>query len=129
MSDILEIKYTISYFDIEKMAMGRKETYELFPDGKVVLKCYETGNRKCLSKEVYTGTSEVDFQTILRRLLQCVSTADRCNQYVDDADAEIKIIYEFGRVDTIPRGYGNQEMDVERIIADYLARSEEKDNM
>lgn len=120
MNEIERIKYSISYFDVDIMAIGRKDVYEIYPNGRVVFRCYQAGSRKCIRKNETTSAAGTDFLLLCAKLLDCISTADRENQYVDDTSAELKIYHSFGRVDTMPRGYGNAEKDVGSIVCEYL---------
>ena len=120
MNEIEKIKYSISYFDVDIMAIGKKDVYELFQDGRVVFRCYQAGSRKCVKKYESTTAAGTDFHLLCTRLLDCISTADRENQFVDDTSAEVKIYHSFGRVDTMPRGYGDAQTDVGRIVCEYL---------
>lgn len=123
MNEIEKIKYSISYFDVDIMAIGRKDVYELYPDGRVVFRCYQTGSRKCVKKDVTTTAAGTDFHLLCARLLDCISTADRENQYVDDNSAELKIYHPFGRVEMMPRGYGDEQKDVGSIVCEYLVNA------
>lgn len=120
MNEIEKIKYSISCFDVDIMAIGRKDVYELYPDGRVVFRCYRAGSRKCVKKNETTTAAGADFRLLCAKLQDCISTADRENQYVDDTSAELKIYRSFGRVDTMPRGYGNEQEDVGGIVSEYL---------
>jgi hypothetical protein len=120
MNEIEKIKYSISYFDVDIMAIGRKDVYELYSDGQVVFRCYQAGSRKCVKKDETTTAAGTAFRLLCAKLLDCISTADRENQYVDDTSAELKIYRSFGRVDTMPRGYGNADKDVGSIVCEYL---------
>jgi len=119
-NEIEKIKYSISCFDVSKMAIGRKEIYEIYPDGRVVVRCCQAGSRKYVKKKETTAASETDFLLLCEKLRDCISTADRVNQYIDDTSAELKIYYSFGRVDTMPRGCGNARKDVGSIVREYL---------
>lgn len=119
-NEIEKIKYSISYFDVDIMAVGRKDVYELFLDGRVVFRCYQVGSRKCVKKDKTRTAAGTDFQSFCAKLLDCISIADRENMYIDDTSAELKIYRSFGRVDTMPHGYGNAQTDVGRIVCEYL---------
>lgn len=120
MDEIAKIRYSVSHFDVDKMAMGRREVYEIFPDGRMTLHCYQSGSRKCVKKDELQRTSKADFHLLCAKLLDCISKADRLNEYIDDSDGELKLYYVFGRVDTMPRCYGNEQQDVGMIVREYL---------
>lgn len=116
----LKVRYTISTFDVDAMCSHSRRTYELFPDGKIVCSHYEKGIRKAIEKyESHNATAD-DFQKLCDELDECMNTADRQEWYVDDCSAEVKIYRQYGRVDTMDRGYGNAETDIGRIITNYI---------
>ena len=122
MNDIMKIRYTANLFDVEKMTMGRKEIYEISSDGKVVLRCYNKGNSRCLSKKEFFNTIGADFNLLCAKLIECISTADRLNEYIDDTTTYVSLYYTYGRVDKMPRGYGTEKWDVGSIISEYLTQ-------
>lgn len=120
MKEIEKIKYSISCFDVDVMAVGRKAIYEIYPDGLVVCRCYQTGSRKCAKKDETNSASSADFHLLCAKLEDCISVADRENIYIDDTSAEHKIYRCFGKVDTLPRGYCNEQKNVGSIVSEYL---------
>lgn len=123
MNEIEKIKYSISRFDVERMVMGKRDVPEIFPDGRVTFRCYQTGSRKCIKKDETKSLPKDDFRLLCAKLLDYISTADRANRYIDDTGGELKIYHSFGRVDTMPHGYGNEQRDVGMIVREYLSHA------
>ena len=70
---------------------------------------------------MYKGKCTVAaFRLLCYRIEECISTADRLNDYCDDSSEELKIFHQFGRVQTMDRGLGNEETDIGRIMHDFF---------
>ena len=122
MNKIEKIKYTVTWFDPEKMTTGRRDIYEMFPNGKVTYHGYNgAGNRKCIRKSENTIATGADFQRLCERLTDCIAHADRENLFTDDTAAELKIYHSFNRMEILPRGYGSEREDVETIVCQFLS--------
>ena len=127
-NDILKLVYKREYFDISLMKIGARLVTTINADGTVLFKEYKPGSSKVES--VYKGKCTVSaFRLLCYRIEECISTADRQEFYDDDSSEELKIFHAFGRVQTMDRGLGNEEMDIGRIMHDFFERDvvEEKD--
>ena len=118
---ILKLVYKREFFDISVMKIGARLVTAINADGTVVFKEYKPGSRKVES--VYKGKCTVAaFSLLCYRIQECISTADRLNGYCDDSSEELKIFHQFGRVQTMDRGLGNEETDIGRIMHDFFEK-------
>ena len=102
------------------MCSHSRYVYELFPDGKVAYGHYEKGSRSAVASSESTKATADAFAKLCDEINACIATADRQKRYVDDCSAEVKIYRQFGRTETMDRGYGNDDTDVGRIISTYI---------
>ena len=126
---MLKLVYKREYFDISQMKIGARLVTTINADGTVLFKEYDPGSRKV--KSAYRGKCSVSaFRRLCCRIEECISTADRQEFYVDDSSEELKIFHQFGRVQTMDRGFGNEETDIGRIMHDFFERDvvEEKND-
>ena len=118
---ILKLVYKREFFDISVMKIGARLVTAINADGTVVFKEYKPGSRKVES--VYKGKCTVAaFRLLCYRIEECISTASRQDFYVDDCSEELKIFHQFGRVQTMDRGLGNEETDIGRIMHDFFEK-------
>ena len=120
-NNILKLVYKREYFDISQMKAGARLVTTINADGTVLFKEYKPGSRKVES--AYEGKCTVSaFRLLCYRIEECIATADRQEFYVDDSAEELKIFHQFGRVQTMDRGLGNDETDIGRIMHDFFER-------
>ena len=119
-NDIQRIRYTVSTFDLETMNSHTRYVYQLIPDGTVTFAHYEKGNRKPESKSEKHIATALDYEMLCAKLNACIEAADRNNLYADDTAVEVKLFRLYDRTDTMDRGYGNENTDVGRLIAEYI---------
>ena len=118
---IVKLVYKRDFFDISVMKPGRKSVATIFNDGTVVFKEYEPMSRRAQS--VRRGKRSVeDFKTLCEKIEVCIESADRLDSYVDDSTEELKIFYEFGRVQRMDRGLGNEDLHIGDIMSEFLDR-------
>jgi len=127
--EILKLVYKREHFDISKMLPGAKVVTTITNDGSVVFKEYEPGSRRVSLS--YKGKCTISaFRLLCYRIEECIATADRLDGYCDDASEELKIYHQFGRVQTMDRGLGNEETHIGEIMHQFFEKDviEEKSN-
>lgn len=118
---ILKLVYKREYFDISEMRIGARLVTAINADGTVVFKEYKPGSRK--AESVYRGKCTVAaFRLLCYRIEECISTASRQDFYCDDSSEELKIFHQFGRLQTMDRGLGNEETNIGRIMHDFFEK-------
>ena len=117
---IVKLLYRREFFDFEKMRTGARRITVITNDGKIVGKEYEPGSRK--AHTVRAGECSVEaYQAICRRLAACIETADRREEYCDDARETLTIYHKYGRIQTMERGLGNGFVSIGEVMNDFLA--------
>ena len=107
------------------MRPGARVVTTITDDGNIVLKEYQSGSRKVETS--YRGKCSVSaFRLLCHRIEGCITTADRMDEYCDDASEELKIYHPFGRVQIIDRGLGNEETHIGEIMHEFLKNVQEK---
>jgi len=118
---ILKLVYKREFFDISTMHPGARLVTTINADGSVVFKEYKPGSRKVES--VYRGKCTVAaFRLLCYRIEECIATASKQDFYCDDSSEELKVFHQFGRVQTMDRGLGNEETDIGRIMHDFFEK-------
>jgi hypothetical protein len=118
---ILKLVYKREFLDFSVMKIGARLVTTINADGTVVFKEYKPGSRKVES--VYKGKCSVSaFRLLCYRIEKCISTASKQDFYCDDSSEELKIFHQFGRVQTMDRGLGNEETDIGRIMHDFFEK-------
>ena len=116
---IIKLVYKRDFFDISVMKPGARFVTTILNDGTVIFKEYSPGSRK--AKSVYKGKQSVeDYKTLCAKIETCIELADRLDFYVDDSSEELKIYHEFGRVQIMDRGLGNEDVHIGEIMHDFL---------
>ena len=124
---ILKLVYKRDFFDISVMKPGGRVVTTIMNDGKVTFKEYNPGCRKAHS--VYTGIcSHGAFDALCTRIEECIEFADRLDFYCDDSSEELKIYHEYGRVQTMDRGLGDEETHIGEIMHEFFERDVIIDN-
>lgn len=121
-NDILKIRYTSYWFDVDKCIYGRRYVYELFPNGRVLCHEYRDGVKKCFAKYESNIASSEDYREMCEKLNNCITNANQEVEIIDDAGGELVLYRPYGRVDKMPRGYGNENEIVGDIIYQYLRK-------
>jgi len=118
---IEKLEYRRRFFDISVMKDGARKTTTITNDGTIISKNYQVGSRKVDSVQRANCSLE-DFKKLCDEIEFCIEEADRLDFYVDDSSEELKIYYEFGRVQTVDRGLGNSNTHIGEIINDFLTK-------
>lgn len=118
---IIKLEYRRRFFDISVMKDGATKTTTITNNGTITSKNYKVGSRKVDSVQKANCSLE-DFKQLCDEIELCIVEADRLDFYVDDSSEELKIYYEFGRVQTVDRGLGNSSTHIGEIINDFLTK-------
>lgn len=121
---ILKIKILYDIIDVNSLDWRQRISYELFPDGLVVKKTFNGNSRKCASISKSIKLTSKDFEELSVKINRCINEANTLQSYCDDRSATITILRNFGRVETMDRGLGNDEITVGEIITNYLRHKE-----
>lgn len=118
-SDIIRIKYVWKNFSPDVMRIYRKNVYEIFDSGKVIVSEFVDDMKSPKSRTV-SNKDKSSFSTLTANVNECINNADRLETYVDDSEASITIIRPFGRIEKLDRGIGNQKIVLGSIIEKYV---------
>lgn len=121
MSDsILKLEYRREYFDITEMKTGARTLITISGDGTIVSKEFKLGSRKVHSVQKKSFPLDA-YKELCKELLECIENADRQDFYVDDSCEELRIHHQYGRVQTMDRGLGNENIHIADIMHKFLA--------
>lgn len=116
---IKKLIYRIEHFDVCRLRPGERTVITLYADGTVVYKEYNPGCKKAYLTEKERCSKQA-FEELCARIEECIDTADRWDFCVDDASEELKIVYDFGRTQTVDRGLGNAQTRIGKIMNNFL---------
>lgn len=118
---IIKLEYRRRFFDISVMKDGATTTTTITNNGTIISKNYKVGSRKVDSVQKATCSLE-DFKKLCDEIELCIEKADRLDFFVDDSSEELKIYYEYGRVQIVDRGLGNDDTHIGDIVNDFLEK-------
>lgn len=118
-SDIIKIKYVWKNFSPDVMRIYRKNVYEIFDSGRVIVSQF-VDDMKSPKSRIVLIKNKSSFSGLTDKVNECIAEADRLETYVDDSEASITIIRPFGRIEKLDRGIGNPKMLLGCIIEDYI---------
>ena len=118
---ILKLEYRRSYFDIAEMKPGARTVITIFEDGTIVSKDFKPGSRKAQAvlKKSFPVAA---YNELCKALLDCIKNADRQDFYVDDSSEELRIYHQFGRIQTMDRGVGNEYVHITDIMHGFFEK-------
>lgn len=116
---IEKLEYKRFYFDVFAMQNGARVTTIITNDGVILSKQYEAGSRKIKAIKKAACSLE-EFKRLCNEIELCIETADRLDFYVDDASEELTIFYEYGRIQKMDRGLGNDYSNIGKIVNSFL---------
>jgi hypothetical protein len=122
MLSIEKLEYRRCYFDLSTMKNGARITTVITNDGTIISRKYKAGSRKVDSVQK-TSCSLVEFEKLCNEIELCIETADRLDFYVDDASEELRIFYNYGRVQIMDRGLGNYNTHIGKIVNGFLEKN------
>ena len=124
---IEKLVYKKEYFDISNMCPGCRLITTITPDGHVVFREYGPNSRKVHLS--YKGRCSIAaYENLCNKIEDCISFADRQDFYVDDSSEELKMLYQFGRVQIVDRGLGNEDMHIGDIMHMFFEKDVKLDN-
>ena len=118
---IIKLEYRRRFFDISVMKDGAAKTTIISNNGAITSKNYKVGSRK-VDFVQKTNCSLEDFKKLCDEIELCIEEADRLDFYVDDSSEELKIYYEYGRIQIVDRGLGTADTHIGEIINDFLEK-------
>lgn len=118
---IEKLEYRRWFFDIAEMRDGARITTAITNDGTIIQKEYKAGSRKVDSVR-RAKCSLTEFKKLCNEIETCIENADRLDYYVDDSSEELSIFYEYGRVQKMDRGLGNDDTHIGQIVNAFLEK-------
>lgn len=116
---IIKLEYKRSFFDVSEMKPGARTIITISEDGSIVSKDYEPGSRKAKSVKRKICPLAA-FEELCHDILDCIADADRQDFYVDDSTEELKIYHQYGRIQTMDRGLGKENIHIADIMHRFL---------
>jgi hypothetical protein len=116
---IEKLEYKRRFFDVATMKDGARITTVIMGDGTIISKKYEAGSRKATSVQSAKCTEE-EFKQLCDEIELCIESADRLDFYVDDSSEELRIFYQYGRIQIVDRGLGSEGCHIGGIINNFL---------
>ena len=123
---IEKARYTESWFDVSAMRIGRKETYEFYPNGRVIFRLFEGSSRKSSYHMEYL-LSPKTISEFFARIEGCIHSADQVMDFVDDCGGELKLSF-FGGEMVLPRGFGNSKNYIGGIVSSFVEEIRRQQN-
>lgn len=117
----VKLEYRRRFFDVSIAKDGAREAIIITNEGTITSKNYQAGSRKVESVQ-RANCSQEDFKKLCDEIEVCIAEADRLDLFVDDSSEELKIYYEFGRVQTVDRGLGNGDTHIGAIVNLFLEK-------
>ena len=115
---VVKLVYKRELFDLSAMK-PKRIVATINNDGTVIFKEYKSGSRKVQS--IYKGHCSVtSFEVLCIEIKECIDSADRLDFYVDDASEELKMYHQFGRVQIVDRGLGNEVIHIGEIMHEFF---------
>ena len=118
---IEKLEYRRRFFDISAMKGGAKTTTIITNDGKIISKSYQPGSRKADSVQKASCSLE-DFKRLCDEIELCIKEADRLDFFIDDSNEELRIYYQYGRVQIVDRGLGSVNTHIGEITNSFLTK-------
>ena len=118
---ILKLEYKREFFDISLMRRGARKIVSISNDGTIVCEEYKADSRKAHSIRE-EKCSLIAFRNLCKQILKCIETADRNEMFIDDSSAKLTIYHKYGRTQTMDRGLGNDDIDIEYIMISFFEK-------
>ncbi|MBQ2712338.1 MAG: hypothetical protein IJF71_03080 [Clostridia bacterium] len=116
---VVKLVYERLFFDCSEMQRGARLVFDIYSDGTIVIKEYKAKSRRVYSLRKGRCREEA-FATLCDRIASCIKYADRSESYDDGASEELRVYYQFGRVQIVDRGVGNDEITIGEIMRAFL---------
>lgn len=118
---IVKLVYRRDYFDVATMSPGAKDIITITSGGLITEKAYGPRSRKAHSVKKAECTAQ-EFTSLCERLVECIETADRLDGYCDDSSEELTIYHQYGRIQTMDRGLGNENIHIGEVMNRFLEK-------
>lgn len=119
-TEIVKMRYVLRKFDFDTMRFYVRETYELFPDGRIIRIIYQQGSRRIIDKCTVCKEPPEDFGKLCEELAECIKSADKIMDCIDNCSKELTIYYGSGKTEKYDRGYGNTDTCIGIILNHYI---------
>ena len=116
---IVKLVYKREFFDLSIMKSGAKEITTITADGTITEKEYAAGSRKAQAVKKAQCTEEA-YRNLCTQIIDCIACADRLDGYCDDASEELTIYHQYGRVQKMDRGLGNENCNIGDVVNTFL---------
>ena len=119
-SGIEKLRYTSTFFSMEKMDLGSREAYEIFPGGLIRYYAYEGHSRKPYEKRTFK-IRPAAVEKLFEEIVDCFQTAEFLSLIIDDCGGEAALTYDGGQL-VLPRGLGKDGVCIGSIMEDFIYR-------
>lgn len=116
---IAAVKYEKSFFSVDEM-VEYKSVYVIHKTGIIERLAYKGKSKRILSKKSLTVSPDVVI-AYYRDIINCIKSAVRVSDFVDDCDAQTTICYYGGEI-VLPRGL-ESETDVISFLSESFLKS------
>ena len=116
----IEALYTHDSFNPSKGRLWYKETFEIYPDGKIIRNYYEEDSDEISEQEEWDldpGT----IATLFDSVVDCMQTATDAYGFVDDCGATLKLSFWGGEI-ILPRGLGTEKNCIGWIMERFISK-------
>lgn len=111
--------YTSTWFNPSELQRGYKETYDIFPDGKIVWRYFKGTSRKMSAKKEWILKPGTVLE-LFERIVDCMHSATDVTPFVDDSGATLKLSFWGGEI-ILPRGLGTQGTCIGWIMEPFVS--------
>lgn len=110
--------YTRTWFNPSALRQGYKDTFDIFPDGKVVRRYYEGTSKKITAKEEWSLDPE-SIGALFDSVVECMQAATDVYDFVDDSGSTLKLSFWGGEM-MLPRGLGAEDNCIGWILERFV---------
>ena len=110
--------YTRTWFNPSALRRGYKDTFDIFPDGKVVRRYYEGTPKKISAKEEWSLDPEA-IGALFDSVVECMQAATDVYDFVDDSGSTLKLSFWGGEM-MLPRGLGAEDNCIGWILERFV---------
>ncbi len=118
---IIKLVYKRESFDLSEMKPGAKQITTIVADGTITQKEYMPGSRKAHMVKEAICSAEA-YRKLCTKIIDCIVYADRLDGYCDDASEELTIYHQYGRMQKMDRGLGNENCNIGDVVNAFLQK-------
>ena len=96
-----------------------KNVITITDDGLIIKKEYAPGSRKAHMVKEAICSAEA-YRKLCTKIIDCIAFADRLDGYCDDASEELTICHQYGRMQKMDRGLGNENCNIGDVVNTFL---------